>query len=72
MDIIELQPYKRLSNQELIEETFEYMSTVNDYWNDDKNHYRNEILILDNLVKEGKRRKIALDSWSLAKKIFTE
>ncbi len=71
MDIIDFQPYKRLSNQELINKIFDYMLLVNEYEND-KVDYCNKIMILDNLVKEGKRRKIALDNRSLARKIFME
>lgn len=71
MNIIKFEPFRRLSDQDLTKEIFEKMALVCKYNADGEYHQNwNQDMILDNLIKEGKRRKIILDNKSLASKIL--
>lgn len=72
MSIVKLNFYKRLSDQELIDEIFENIKIVNRSHDIGENYdYWNKVKILDNLIKECKSRKISIDIKSLARQIFT-
>ena len=74
MSIIKLNFYKRLSDQELIDEIFENIKIVNRSHDNDIGEncdYWNKVKTLDNLIKECKRRKISIDAKCLVRQIFT-
>ncbi len=72
MSIIKLNFYKKLSDQELIDEIFENIKIVNRSYDIEEDYnYWNKVKVLDNLIKECKRRKVSIDIKSLARQIFT-
>jgi hypothetical protein len=71
MDVIELAPYKRLTNEELIEEIYSEivkLKTISE--NDDEQQYLKEAMIFNAMIIETKRRNLKIDKTKLIDEIL--
>lgn len=71
MDVIELAPYKRLTNEELIEEIYsEIIKLKAISENDDEQQYLKEAMIFNAMIIETKRRNLKIDKTKLIDEIL--
>ena len=71
MDVIELAPYKRLTNEELIEEIYsEIVKLKIISENDDEQQYLKEAMIFNAMIIETKRRNLKIDKTKLIDEIL--
>lgn len=77
MKIIKLDPYKNLSDEELVDEIFNNIGklrTFQEVLKDEEMKENKDYMILfmsiNDLFKEGKRRKLKLDNRNLTKRIL--
>lgn len=71
MDVIELAPYKRLTNEELIEKIYSEivkLKTISE--NDDEQQYLEEAMIFNAMIIETKRRNLKIDKTKLIDEIL--
>lgn len=77
MKIIKLDPYKNLSDEELIDEIFNnigklrtFQEVLKDEEMKENEEYMALFMSINDLFKEGKRRKLKLDNRNLTKRIL--